>query len=355
MFHILIFSVALLSLAFTTLAAEESNLFHWGQGREEVMPGQPANTDPSTNNEFLAYSRGIRQENGLWILEIPKEDPRTNYRYVGVGPFPIKALARYVLDFRVTTCAGTYSSLFCATWLHHGEPTRFDTILSFPNFDTRLTRISQDFAAPPEADAMLLWIGISGQGKPVHSGPKLLMRDLAIREIGTMDGNSVLLKTKPETLLPVSDFETLEPGPFPSASHQGYFGHAGAMVTASVEVEPDGNHVLRLVKKADGYPFPHFRLPDLPFDNTWLRFSYRAKGSGSVAAGLWWMRGERTWAYGAGHFVELSPDEWKTVTYVKPCVDASAFGAAAAMHIGKSEADFVIDDLMIDYVGIEEL
>ena len=68
----------------------------------------------SVSIKFLSFSKAIQHENGLTYFSIPSKDKGMNYRYTGVGPFPMVALHRYSLKMHLAKFGSPFAPILSA-------------------------------------------------------------------------------------------------------------------------------------------------------------------------------------------------------------------------------------------------
>lgn len=322
--------------------------FELGRGINSPDRYHAENIDTTTMNEFIAYDRAFSKAGELLLFAVPPEDPPTNYRYAGIGPFPIKAWHRYALAFQAARhISGTdqFLTMFCATFLQNGKTLRFDDLFRAREDQPNMPRIEQEFPVPPGADSMILWIGVSNSPNRLAAGPKILFQSLQLLDRGPLNGtkaNQALLKLA--NLLPVSDFEDQTLGPYAPASKVFGGGEGNRYEIAQLD-----SKCLHLVRAPGGYPYPFFMSQPADLQNSGVEFSFRIKGKGSVHPMIWWMTRENDWNYYGGPFLELT-DEWQPVRLWRGCINADVVFAACSFAVASPEADFYVDDLNLRVV-----
>lgn len=309
---------------------------------------QPENTDTSTTAEFLSFDKAFVRENGFTTFVIPKSDSPLRYRYAGIGPFPVSALHRYSLSFRATKKLyedDKFSVLFCATFLKGGVPIIFNNIFSYRDSHVGMPLTEIDFGTPPNADSMILWIGVNNSPKPLEAVPKIMFKSLQIFDRGLMNGSPESQKLGKDNLLPVSDFENLKTGPYtPGKDIFSTFKGTTAEI-----VEQDSGKCLHIVMPPKGYVFPYFSSRRANLDNCALLFKYRIKGKGKVHPMIWWWVKNCSWTYYGGKDIELT-DQWQDVSLWRSCTLPDMEFAGCSFAIASPEADFYVDDVSLTII-----
>jgi len=296
------------------------------------------NIDPSTDNEFLDFSQAFVKKDGEWILTIPATDAPEKYRYVGFGPMAVEPLHRYSLVMESTNLATDFKNIARVTFLKGDTRTHFVSIGYAP---------SSEFGTPPDADRMVVWLGVSAWPNTVAPGPKVGFRSLKLADLGPMRGAPISGDAQPgENLLPVSDFESEPLGAF---TNRAYF-YAGHGVIS--EIVSGESKCLHLVKGAHDYVYPYFNSRKIDLNGCSLLFTCRIKGKGKVSPGIWWwLKGVKgtAWAYYHGDCYDLT-DTWQTVRVWRACLAATDF-ATCDFNLEKSpEVDLYVDDLSLTII-----
>ncbi|MHB9025779.1 MAG: hypothetical protein ACYC7E_16695 [Armatimonadota bacterium] len=315
--------------------------FELGRGINSPQPYHAENIDTTTMNEFIAYDRAFSKVGDLLLFAVPKEDPPTNYRYTGIGPFPIKAAHRYALAFQATSHISPtdkFTTLFCATYLQQGKSIRFDTFYGFREGHAAMPRIEQDFPVPPGADSMILWIGFSNSPNRLEAGPKIFFRSLQLIDRGPMNGAKANQALRNTNLLPVTGFEDAPLGPYAPGTKTFYPGNNTAEI---VQVDSKCLHIVRAL---NGYPFPFFSSNPVNPEHCGVEFSYRIKGKGAVHPMIWWMTRENGWSYYAGPDTKLT-DDWQAIRFWRGCIQPDVVYVGCSFAVQSPEADFFVDDL----------
>ncbi|HEY3415503.1 MAG TPA: hypothetical protein VGM23_01350 [Armatimonadota bacterium] len=319
-----------------------------GRGINAPQPYHAENIDTTTMNEFIAFERAFSTSGDLRLFAIPKDDPPTNYRYTGVGPFPIKAMHRYALAMQAArhiSPADPFTTLFCATYLQNGKSIRFDNLYGSREDQVNMPRVEQDFPTPPGADSMILWIGVSNSPNRLQAGSKLLFKSLQLIDRGAMKGTDASRPFQGVNLLPVSDFETLPLGPYAPGNQIFYFAQGN-----QCEIAQAASKCLHIVHALKGYPFPYFSSQRANLDNCGVEFSFRIKGKGTIHPMIWWMLKESGWSYYGGPNVALT-DDWQSVHFWRGCVSPDADYVGCSFAVVSPEADFYVDDVDLRIVN----
>jgi len=343
-----LFAVGIVACTSGCMSTDEESVFTWARGIEKTDPFRSHNADPTTDSEFVPFSKGIVHEDGFTFFTVPRSEGRMNYRYVGLGPFDVKPMHRYAMRFRIAKCGFPFSPMFCATFLDkHDKDISFETLLHVDG-GLDMTLLEEDFGSPPGAAKMIVWVGASMLGKgTLRTGKTLAFSDFGIYDRGVMDGNADTRALRGKHLLSLASFQEREGGPFKHPDF--YSGYKGRWLKTEIVKQGD-NKVLHIVKDEQGYQYPYFEMTHVPCDNTWLEFSFRIKGKGTIAPGIWWKAPRGTWRYWHGKAVELT-DQWQTVSCRRGCTEATAIERGAVdIHVRSKEADIYVDDLSLKVI-----
>jgi hypothetical protein len=320
------------------------NPFELGRGINSPEPYHAENIDKTTMNEFLAYDRAFSPVGHLLQFAVPGEDPPTNYRYAGIGPFPIHAGHRYALAFQAARRiypTDQFTTMFLATYLHDGKSVRFDNLYGTREAQINMPRIEQEFPVPPDADAMILWIGVSNSPNRLTAGPKVLFQSLQLLDRGPLNGTAANQALRGQNLLPVSDFADQPLGPYAPDRQVFYCGprNQGEIVQQDVKC-------LHIVRPVGGYLYPYFCSRPADLENCGVEFTCRVKGKGSFDPMIWWMTKESSWNYYGGRSVVLT-DAWQTVRLWRGCINADLDYAACSLAAQSPETDMYVTDLSL--------
>jgi hypothetical protein len=228
--------------------------FELGRGINTPEPYHAENIDKTTMNEFIAYDRAFTKVGTLLQFAIPHEDPPTNYRYAGIGPFPIHAGHRYALAFQAARriSPDQFTTMFMATYLHDGKSICFDTFFTTREAQINMPRVEQEFTVPPDADAMILWIGVSNSPNRLTAGPKILFQSLQLLDHGALNGTQANQALRGLNLLQVSDFADQPLGPYAPDRNAFYGGPGNHCDLAQLDVK-----CLHIVRPVGGYLYPY--------------------------------------------------------------------------------------------------
>ena len=315
------------------------------QGIAQSSKLRAENIDRTTDNEFLDFSRGLVPQAGRWVFTIPKEDSPEKYRYVGLGPIPVLPLHRYALQIDATNLTPDLKNLATITFLQGETRTHFNSVVY---------QAQSDFGTPPDADRIVVWLGVSAWPNKLLPGPQVEFRSLKLADLGPLCGTPAAESAKSgENLLPVSDFEAEPVGAL--ANHPYFYAGSGPMAKTSrnvmAEIVQLDSKCLHLVKGPDGYIYPFFKARPLNLNNCTLVFSCRMKGKGKIQPHIWWwqtgVKGTAWSYYGEGAY-ELT-DTWQTVRVWRACVMDTDY-SACAFAIQSPEADFYVDDLALTII-----
>ncbi|MBU4212900.1 MAG: hypothetical protein KKD33_09985, partial [Verrucomicrobia bacterium] len=303
------------------------------------------NIDRSTDNEFLDYQRAFVKKDGRVIFTIPAEDSPEKYRYVGFGPLPVQPLHRYSLIMESANLATNFINLASITFLKGDTRTHFNGV----QYKAR-----SDFGTPPDADRIVVWLGVSAWPNKLTPGPKVEFKSLKVVDRGPLNGTPGLAERPGENLLPVSDFENEPVGEFVNRNY--FYPGNGTNVKSGknifAEIVADGsNKCLHIVKGKEGYIYPFLKTRTMNLNNCTLVFTCRMKGKGKIQPHIWWwLKGVKgtAWSYYGEGSYDLT-GTWQTVRTWRSCVNDSDY-AACALAIQSPEADFYVDDLSLTII-----
>ncbi len=222
--------------------------------------GLPDNCDINSQQEFLPYKNIFMQNGKLLVFSIPKNNSNWQYCYTGLGPFAIKKLMLYRLSFRLNKLNGKNSAFLYLSFFK-GE--KFIScqrmfIIAANSAPAAMTGYFRDFATPPDADKMILWIALSSGSKNSKTGPKLLLTDVKITPL--------------KQLLAVNN--EINPASLQNLNNKLINAGSGSE-KLSVTIENSGqDKSMRIIKeRKDQYPWFNIRMPDENYDGKLVQLS----------------------------------------------------------------------------------
>lgn len=324
-------------------AGVEVDLLQTGKGVESPTEYQAGNCDKTTVNEFVPYSAAFTRQDQLTGFQIPPGAVPTKYKYAGIGPVKVQPLEIYRLRFspiKEGEGGAGEELILSVTYLRNARPILFNHLYTHHLLPGIVPTLEVGLCAPPEADAMIVWIGWKG-AEPMPPARKFLLTELRLVPDGPLIGNAAGNFFQNKNLLSVSDFDDLPLGPLADPAARGIFNCKNPKISAT------GSPSLHIVKTAADSPFPYFSAQPVSLFNCGVEFSCKVKGKGRVHPMIWWrLRGE-SWSYHAGQQeVELT-DQWQTLRIWVPCLNPAQVSAAGSVAITSQEADLYIDDVCL--------
>jgi hypothetical protein len=219
------------------------------------------------------------------------------------------------------------------------------------------TVIEQDFLAPSGVDEVVVWFTVSGwngmKPVPLVPGPRgeiMSFADLALYDKGAVMIPQSLNGFRGKNLLKVSNFEDETEGPFLPGADVFVYKNVDKDNGVTCEVVKRETKVLRLLNEKGRYQYPHFVSQDVSLYNAVLRFSFRARGKGTITPTIWWQRSGSGSQYDPYPPYELQT-EWQTIIVESFCCDPTTVRAICAFMRGSDVVDMEIADVSLMLVG----
>ena len=314
------------------------DLFEEAKGINATVKYNADNIDTNTTREFLPFQRGFTRQGDEWVFGVPQEDPPATYRYMGIGPIPVKELHRYTLDTEEIHYKTNGVILYC---------------LSFFNGDAKVLFATQersrthDFGVPPGVNNAVVWIGVTSPNK-VEPGPQVGFKALKLIDRGLLDGTDDIRPLLGRNLLSVSNFEECVIGPY---TNNADFRPGSGADRNFAEIVKEETQCLHISKSTNGYKYPYFNTQKLDLNNCAVVFTCRLKGKGKVSPMIWWHYPTKKnfWSHYAGQAVELG-DTWQTVSLWHYCTVSNMDHAAVSIAVGSPQAEIYVDDMSLKII-----
>jgi hypothetical protein len=326
--------ILLLISYFTThvLAGAERNIFNSDSGINiQPVKGLPDNCDIDSHNEFLPYKDIFTRNKELLIFNISPKNSNRQYCYAGLGKFSIQELMLYRLSFKLNKLDGKNSVfIYLSFWRNNKfiSCQRMFIIAGANNAPAAMTGYFRDFATPPNADKVIIWVALSSNGNTFKAGPKLVFTEIEIT---------------PEQQLSVKKNEEN----LASSNLTREFINAGKglnRLKVNIEDLSDGKTLQIIKNQEKQYPWFNIRMPEKNYYGKLVKLSFKAKGIGKFRPGIWWKKLNKSYEYINGTSILLS-DKWQTVKRILYCNDPSTKGVSIAMCMGSSLVDMQIKDI----------
>lgn len=207
------------------------------------------------------------------------------------------------------------------------------------------TEYRKEFAVTPDCEQLIPSLLILHSGKSGNA-TELLVEELAVYRVGTMKSASDELKNfniaedYDFSQYPEGDFDRIHKGSGPNAKKW-------SDVKAEI-VKLDGEKVLHIVRTPENYIYPFMELKPFPVNPQYyfIKYTFQAKGNGSIKPGLWWKRFALSWDYYHGEEVKLT-DQWQTITVLHPCMSPDVSHAGISFT-SQGSGEFWIKDISVN-------
>jgi len=315
---------------------EQNNIFVQNKGvNTQPSCGLPDNCDINSRQEFLPYSKVIAASSKLLTFRIPQDKTNQKYCYTGFGPFSIKRLTVYRLSLRLNNLYGKNNVFLYVSFFKGKEfisSQRMFIIAGAKNAPAAMTGYFRDFASPPDADKMILWIALSGGGKRLKTGLKLLLTDIKI--------------------IPVKRIKAITKAINLIKTGSNYINSGRGNNKLKIDFTDKGMRITKSRQKQ--YPWFNIRIPDgNSYYGKLVKFSCRVKGKGTIRPGIWWQKHNKKFEYINSAPILLS-DKWENIECILYCDDPATVGASVALCMGNSLINILLEDISFVILGRSE-
>lgn len=325
-------TLLVLGLTIAVSYGADENIFKLGIGLEKPLTeGTPNNRDFDSNEEFIAYGSAFKRDKDLLTFTIPADVPAKVYHFSGLGPFSVNGTSHYRLSLKINKLRRMDVGFVFVSFFNGEKSLGSQQLIMIPATQASVMMgYFVDFATPAKTDKLVIWFGLSGNGKNLKPGTAAILSDIKLS-----GGNPV--KQTPEgtaytekNLSPVYDFENQNGGKCPDWDFMKTGGPTNK-VDVDIAAGKDGKSLHIIKSDAGKYSWFHFRLPEGNFYyGNLFRFSVRLRGTGKARLGIWWRKAGQDYEYCNSEPIKLT-SEWQDLQYEIYCNDPGTTSAAIAI------------------------
>ena len=334
---ILFFLPLLLALPGCTSVQEKFDLF--------ARPGLETQSEPLSGKFFQPYSEIIAQEKAGWLVRNPQKTMGLQTVLHGLKLDPAG-----IYELRMRYVGKERTRLFIhGSELKDGKVSKTHVLvntMSFLNVNGAVEYRKQ-FAVTPGCEQLIPALSVYSGGK-TGNPVELIIEELSITRVGKMNSASDSLKKVnfasdyDFSKHPVGDFNKITKG-------RGANVKKWSDVKAEI-VNLNGEKVLHIVRTPENYIYPYLELAPFTVDPRYyfVKYTFKAKGKGTISPGLWWQRSHLSFDYYHGNAAVLT-DDWQTITVIHPCMTPDV-ARAAVSFTSSGHGEFWIKDISVSFL-----
>ena len=308
-----------------------------------ASPGMETQTELFPHSTFLPYSKVFKSYKSAWLVKNPAQQQALFSVLRGV-----KLDSNGIYELRMRYSGQERDRFILHGYeLKNGEIKKAQVLLNTTSYlnVNGAVEYRKPFAVSPDCEEFLTSMTFINSGKKGHA-TELLIEELSICRIGTMKtafpglGKINYASEYDFSKHPEGDFQKIRKGLGPDAKKW-------SDVKAEV-VKVDGEKVLHILRKPENYIYPYIDLKPFLTDPQYhfIKFSFKARGKGSIKPGLWWNRKTLSFDYYHGKEVKLS-DNWQEITLIHPCMTPDVKNAAVSFT-SSGHGEFWIKDIAVN-------